>query len=112
MRCLWGVAWSFLRLGGLLSVLDVSNDSNRGEMMGLYNGLWGLGHLGGALFGGLLVEAIGLGSVSLIFGGIALLCVPFIFRYIPRGVTQPMDKQSGIRIIKLLKNFRYISFYA
>ncbi|MDQ0888835.1 MFS family permease [Paenibacillus sp. V4I9] len=104
VRCLWGVAWSFLRLGGLLTVLDVSNDNNRGEMMGLYNGLWGLGHLGGALLGGLLFEAVGLGPVSLIFGGLSLLCVPFVFRYIPSGITQPLDKQSGTRIIDLMKN--------
>lgn len=33
MRCLWGVAWSFLRLGGYLTVIEVAKDDNRGRLI-------------------------------------------------------------------------------
>ncbi len=56
MRIFWGIAWSFIRLGGLLTVVSLSQDTNRGNLMGLYNGLWGLGGLTGMLAGGVFVD--------------------------------------------------------
>ncbi|GAA0322246.1 MFS transporter [Bacillus carboniphilus] len=52
IRILWGITWSFLRLGGILMVLSMAQDSNRGELMGTYNGTWGIGALVGMLAGG------------------------------------------------------------
>ena len=36
MRLCWGITWSFLRLGGYLSVISFSNELNRGKYMGVY----------------------------------------------------------------------------
>jgi DHA1 family multidrug resistance protein-like MFS transporter len=47
MRCLWGAAWTFLRLGAYFLIVNISTDDNRGQLMGLYNGLFRLGSLVG-----------------------------------------------------------------
>lgn len=46
MRSLWGFAWTFLRLGAYSLIVSVADGHNRGQMMGLYNGLYRLGSLG------------------------------------------------------------------
>jgi MFS family permease len=68
LRALWGVAWSLFRIGGLTAVTAVSTDRNRGQTMGMYNGLYRLGSLFGMLVGGILAPIIGLQYVALIFG--------------------------------------------
>jgi MFS family permease len=78
LRCIWGIAWSLLRIGGYLTVIICSDDSNRGQQMGTYNGLYRLGSLGGMLFGGILVPVIGIQAIALTFGAIALISIPFI----------------------------------
>nr|WP_307554137.1 MULTISPECIES: hypothetical protein [unclassified Paenibacillus] len=40
LRCIWGVAWSLLRLGSYFMILELSDDLNRGYFMGTYNGLY------------------------------------------------------------------------
>jgi len=81
-RCLWGIAWSFFRIGGYLTILSSSNQKMRGQAVGLYNGLWGLGSLFGMLFGGLLAELIGIQIVTTIFSILAASSIPFIIRFI------------------------------
>lgn len=82
-RCLWGTAWSFLRLGGFLTIIDTATDKNRGEFIGTYNGLWGLGLLGGMLIGGGLVDFVGIFPVTSAFSLLALMTIPFVLRYVP-----------------------------
>ncbi|WP_257352306.1 MFS transporter [Pseudalkalibacillus decolorationis] len=86
MRCLWGVAWAFLRLGGYLTVLDASDEHNRGFLIGKYNGLCGLGGLAGMLAGGILADLIGIEVVTLVFAAAALISILFVFRYVPSNV--------------------------
>lgn len=78
LRSLWGVAWSFFRIGGLASVSYYAEDKELGKAMGTYNGLYRLGSLFGMLLGGILVPIIGLKLVSIVFGVITLLGVPII----------------------------------
>ncbi|WP_181350442.1 MFS transporter [Thalassobacillus sp. CUG 92003] len=87
MRCLWGVSWAFLRLGGFLTILEVANQQNHGFLIGKYNGLWGLGGLAGMLIGGFLVDLIGIEAVTFIFAAAALLNIPFVIRYVPDNVS-------------------------
>jgi MFS family permease len=84
LRCLWGTAWSLLKIGGFLSVISFSNDSNRGQLMGSYNGIYRLGSLGGMLFGGILTPIFGMQSINIVFGLIALVNIPLIFATIPK----------------------------
>jgi MFS family permease len=80
LRCVWGVAWTFLRLGAYFTILEVAADTNRGHYMGMYNGLYRLGSLGGMLTGGFLADQYGIEATALLFGGITLLAIPFAFR--------------------------------
>ncbi|MDQ6158283.1 MFS transporter, partial [Pseudomonas aeruginosa] len=49
LRGLWGIGWSFFRIGGLSAVVYCAADHQRGRAMGLYNGLYRLGSLVGML---------------------------------------------------------------
>ncbi|GEL78633.1 MFS transporter [Tenuibacillus multivorans] len=100
MRCVWGVAWSLLRLGGFLTVIEVSNDQTRGRLMGKYNGLWGLGGLTGMLVGGLFVDVFSLELVATLFATISIISLLFAFRYIPRtkqgSQSQPKNNDNDL----------------
>lgn len=94
LRALWGVAWSFLRIGGLTAVTTYTNDDNRGQTMGVYNGLYRLGSLFGMLFGGILAPFIGIQNVALLFG----LCTIFALFYLLHSfskVAAGKPRQSG-----------------
>lgn len=95
LRAVWGIAWSLMRMGGYLTVIRYSDDTNRGRFMGTYNGLWRLGSLVGVLFGGFLVPMFGLQSVSIIFGMMALAGLPLIAASISPG------KASGTHQLEL-----------
>ncbi|MBT2582224.1 MFS transporter [Planococcus sp. ISL-109] len=73
LRMIWGVSWSFLRIGGLLALVDLSEFSNHGQWVGLYNGIVRLGSFFGMAGGGVLVWLIGFHLTSLIFGGVMVL---------------------------------------
>jgi len=66
----WGIAWTLINVGGMAMVLDVSQPTNRGRLVGLYN-TWMLTGLAlGPLVGGLLVDMIGFRPGLLICAGI------------------------------------------
>ena len=91
-RALWGVAWSLLRLGGFFTIIEVSDDLNRGRFIGLYNGLWGIGGLFGMLAGGLLVDQTSILFVTTLFGFLGLFSIPFVWFLIPATkVTKKND---------------------
>ncbi|GGP13154.1 MFS transporter [Oceanobacillus neutriphilus] len=89
-RILWGVAWSFVKLGGMLTVVTFSTEKTRGHYMGLYNGLWGLGGLVGMLAGGFLVDQLSIPFVTTLFALIAVAVSPFIIRLVPKN-----NKEDG-----------------
>lgn len=82
MRCLWGVAWTFLRLGAYSLIVTVAEGHNRGQLMGLYNGLYRLGSLGGMLAGAILASWYGLAVASIILAVPSLFALILVFRYI------------------------------
>ncbi|WP_062104343.1 MFS transporter [Bacillus niameyensis] len=82
LRALWGVAWSFLKMGGYFTVISYSNDGNRGQWMGSYNGISRLGSLAGMLAGGILVPIFGLQAVSILFGISIFIGIPLILIFI------------------------------
>jgi MFS family permease len=84
LRCLWGVAWTFLRLGAYTWIISVSTVHNRGQRMGMYNGLYRLGSLGGMVAGALLVAGYGLQATSLLFAALVLPAFALILRSIPQ----------------------------
>ncbi|MDR2056339.1 MAG: MFS transporter [Desulfovibrio sp.] len=83
-RCLWGFAWSLLRLGSLFCILKISSPETRGSYSGLYNGLYRLGSLIGMFGGGLLADVLGFSACAVIFGLGTACALPALFA-IPRG---------------------------
>jgi MFS family permease len=78
LRCLWGVAWTFLRLGAYFTIMDLADDHHRGYYFGTYNGLFRLGSLFGMLLGGILADSWGITPVSLAFSIMAAASIPVV----------------------------------
>ncbi|MEL7565771.1 MAG: MFS transporter [Dehalobacterium sp.] len=104
LRCIWGIAWTFLRLGGYFTILEVSSDSNRGYYMGMYNGLYRLGSLGGMLIGGFLADRFGIGITALFFGTVTFLAIPFTFRLIPVAGPQEREENKPIDLSAIVNS--------
>lgn len=68
VRALWGLCWSFLRLGGMAAVLADSPPGRRGRLMGLFTGVFRLGSVAGVAVGGYLADQIGYAGTAIIFG--------------------------------------------
>lgn len=92
-RCIWGLAWTFLRLGAYFAIIDYSKECNRGYCMGTYNGLYRLGSLVGMLLGGFLADHYGLRITALLFGIMTFLSIPLSFLYIPNSVVNKSNKE-------------------
>ena len=89
IRCIWGVAWAFLRLGSFFAIADCASDTNRGHCMGLFNGLYRLGSLAGMLAGGFIADLFGLATTALFFGAVTLSAIPAAFLHIPDAKNRP-----------------------
>ncbi|WP_164668188.1 MFS transporter [Virgibacillus doumboii] len=96
MRILWGIAWSFLRLGGYLTVIEVSDSNNRGNLVGLYNGLWGLGGLVGMFGGGLLIDQTSIFFVTALFATMGITAFPLLFLFVPKVHSETSDRKNAI----------------
>ncbi|WAH38129.1 MFS transporter [Alicyclobacillus dauci] len=94
IRAIWGLAWSFFKIGAFLLILNFSDDTNRGSLMGKYNGLYRLGSLVGMLAGGFFADQFGIGTISLVFGITAFLAIPAVLRYIPTTHGTVHQRQS------------------
>ncbi|MFB3161000.1 MFS transporter [Neobacillus sp. 179-J 1A1 HS] len=99
-RCMWGIAWSLFRIGGYLTILSSSNSKTRGQYVGLYNGLWGLGTLIGMLVGGVLADLIGIQTATNLFGVLAACSILIVFRFI-----ENTKERRPIRLMKRTKDF-------
>ena len=56
--CVWGFAFSLLRLGSIVSAVDEAGEG-AGRRLGETRAIWGVGYLAGALYAPLAVEAVG-----------------------------------------------------
>ena len=104
MRILWGISWSFLRLGGYLTVLTSSDNQTRGQLIGLYNGLLGLGTLFGMLIGGLFADLIGIKWITTLFAILGILTLPFVFRFVPNSLSEEETNRSADKKLAPLTN--------
>jgi MFS family permease len=69
-RLAWGIAWTLINVGGMAMVLDLSIQSNRGRLMGIYNAWQMAGLAISPLVGGFLVDAIGFRPAMLACAGL------------------------------------------
>lgn len=79
MRLLWGTAWSFIRLEGLSTALDVASDQTRGRFFGLYQAISRLGGAVAMLAGGILHDLIGFRATFIFFGGLTCLGAGLVY---------------------------------
>lgn len=112
-RILWGLAWSFLNIGGYMTVIRYSSDHDRGKQIGTYNGIYRLGSLAGMLVGGAMVYLVGFSYVSILFGLISLTGILIILTSIDvfKGDDQHNKKMfphSKADVMKLLFSRRII----
>jgi MFS family permease len=101
LRCIWGLAWSLLRLGGYFTVLTYAQDHNRGHLMGTYNGLYRLGSLFGMLLGGFLPSMIGMQNMAFLFGFVTLVGIPLIFMFVTDKQTPEFTQNVSIKIFQM-----------
>ena len=94
LRALWGLAWTFLRLGAYFTVLTTADDSSQGRAMGMYNGLMRTGSLFGMLLGGVLADTWGTGLTCAFFASVSVLAVPLIWFAVPRN-TKGMAEEAA-----------------
>jgi len=76
----WGIAWSILRLGGYLAVIDAAQGQSTGRLMGMLQSLSRGGSLCAVLAGGILADHIGGRQVFVIYGVMTLTAfglIPF-----------------------------------
>lgn len=100
LRCLWGIAWTFLRLGAYTLIISVSTEHNRGQLMGMFNGLHRLGSLGGMVAGALLVAQFGMQATSLLFAALVLPALALIFVYIRQSNPSDVEMSFAPLVVK------------
>lgn len=79
LRLIWGVSWSFLRIGGLLALVNLNGEPDHGKWVGIYNGIVRIGSFLGMAGGGILVWLLGFRITSLLFGLIIVLSLLVIW---------------------------------
>ncbi len=87
-RCLWGASWTFLRLGAYFSILEFAAPQERGQHMGVYNGIFRLGSLFGMLGGAIIADRMGPLASGYIFALGCFFAVPLAFYNIPVTTAQ------------------------
>ncbi len=97
LRCLWGVAWTLLRMGAYLMILDCASESTRGALFGRYNGLSRLGSLVGMLCGGLASDIWGLAATAFGAGALVILAMPVTLRFVPAAQVA-QEKTTTLRV--------------
>ncbi|MBW6467318.1 MAG: MFS transporter [Brevefilum sp.] len=65
-RLMWGVAWSFINVGGNTMVIDSTQPADRGRFLGVLNLLLSLGLALNPLIGGFLADALGFRPTMLV----------------------------------------------
>ena len=96
VRLLWGTAWSFIRIEGMSTALDVASEETRGRYMGLFQAISRLGSAVAMLAGGVLADTIGFHITFIVFGvctcGAALLAHIEMRRYRPGHIPPTLPQ--------------------
>ncbi|MBO4317240.1 MAG: MFS transporter [Mailhella sp.] len=94
LRAMWGVAWSLLKIGSLAAILELTEVTNRGDMVGMYNGLYRIGSLAGMLCGGFLADLFGFAPTALIFAAPVAPALILTAVVIPNVRARNTNKQA------------------
>ena len=97
-RIAWGLAWSFIRHLGLLSIMHDTPHAQAGRTTGLYNGISRVGSVAGLFGGAALVDWLGFITAMLVLGCVSLIAVPFGYLGLqPTNVLLATRRQAGDR---------------
>jgi MFS family permease len=101
-RLLWGIAWSLLNVGGLTMMLDVTEDHDRGRVIGLYQLSYLVGLAFSPLLGGLLTDAFGFRPALLVGAAVTGVAVIITCFALPETRSTPPATAAYRRPIKKL----------
>ncbi|MCH7587531.1 MAG: MFS transporter [Chloroflexi bacterium] len=93
-RLLWGLAWAGIWVGGNTILLDLTDDSNRGRWVGMYQIAFFLGAASGAFTGGLLTDLIGFAAAMKLQSGLALFGALFALAFLPDTRAKRLGEES------------------
>ncbi len=77
----WGIAWSLIRMGGYLAVIENSKSGNTGQLMGFLQSFSRGGSLIAVIGGGFIADYSGAGNAFLVLGIITIFAfglLPFV----------------------------------
>jgi MFS family permease len=110
MRLCWGITWSFLRLGGYLSVVSFSDGLNMGRYMGIYQSISSIGFLSGGLVGGILLDLWGYTSANLLLAFGTFLVIPIAFSLTDKRLeSNEQDQDYSFDLHTLIGNTKLLS---
>jgi MFS family permease len=82
-RVLWGLSWAGIWVGGNAIVFDVTDDHNRGKLVGAYQISFFLGAASGAFLGGSLTDFIGYSQAMKVFAVLSLFGATVVTLFLP-----------------------------
>lgn len=91
-RVLWGTAWSFIRIEGLSTALDVASEETRGRSMGLFQAISRLGSAVAMLAGGILTDVIGFRATFMLFGALTCCAALVVHAEMRQRRTSPASR--------------------
>lgn len=103
-RLLWGLAWSFIRHVGVMSVM--SETTRAGHTMGIYNGISRVGSVGGLLGGAVMVDLLGFVSAAVVLSALSLLAVPLAWW----GYRTPTQGSAPVAATPISVGFLVLGF--
>ncbi|MFQ5615502.1 MAG: MFS transporter, partial [Anaerolineales bacterium] len=97
-RLLWGIAWVGIWVGGNTIVLDISQETNRGKRVGIYQIAFFTGAGGGAFLGGMLTDWVGYHNAMAVNASLTLLGAIMALIFLPETRRlRPPDKLAAHR---------------
>lgn len=73
-----GISWAMFQLSATAIVSRLAPEGLKGQALGVYNGLTGLGGMVGALIGGFLADSLGFDAAFLVAAAVVFLTIPLI----------------------------------
>jgi DHA1 family multidrug resistance protein-like MFS transporter len=110
-RLLWGLAWSFIRHGGVMRIMEAAPPGVTGRTMGTYNGISRIGSVLGLFGGAVLVDTLGFSLAMLTLAAITAVSVPMALAlpaapHVASGDEAPRDSShDGAALLFLVLGF-------
>lgn len=106
-RLLWGISWSFIRMEGMSTVLDLASPALgtaalRGTYMGIYQSLARLGGAAGMLVGSTLSDIVGYSSAFVLLG--CLTCVAPVLAFAEYTLRSSRGSRTPVTAVRSNNN--------